>query len=134
MRAGAIDKPMTFVRTIRCLHASLLALFVVAQVAGVVPLIYDHTLNVYETAPVIAHRHPQAKPTVATPDADHHHGVLDLHDQCCAFHALAGPLPLVLDAAPVDFASVRMFPDELIAFTGCNASVLDRPPRPMPLI
>jgi len=54
---------MTFVRTIRCLRASLLALFVVAQVAGVVPLIYDHTLNVYETAPVIAHRHKEFDPT-----------------------------------------------------------------------
>src|ERR1700730_6549992 len=59
---------MTFVRTIRCLRASLLALFVVAQVAGVVPLIYDHTLNVYETAPVAAHGHAHVKPTVANPD------------------------------------------------------------------
>lgn len=87
---------MTFVRTIRCLRASLLALFVVAQVAGVVPLIYDHTLNVYETAPVAAHGHAHVKPTVANPDADHHHGALDLQDQCCALHTLAGPLPHVI--------------------------------------
>ena len=124
---------MTFVRTIRCLRASLLALFVVAQVAGVVPLIYDHTLNVYETAPVAAHGHAHVKPTVANPDADHHHGALDLHDQCCALHTLAGPLPHVIDAAPVAFASVRIAPDELITLTGANPGVLDRPPRPVPL-
>jgi len=40
---------MTIVRTIRCVRAGLMALFVVAQVAGVVPLICDHTLNVYES-------------------------------------------------------------------------------------
>jgi hypothetical protein len=124
---------MTFVRTIRCLRASLLALFVVAQVAGVMPLIYDHTLNVYETAPVAAHGHAHVKPTVANPDADHHHGALDLHDQCCALHTLVGPLPHVIGAAPVDFANVRIVPDESIALTGGNPGVLDRPPRPVPL-
>ena len=56
---------MTRVRTIRCLRACLMVLFVVAQVAGVVPLICDHTLNVYEAAPVAAHGHLAAKPTVA---------------------------------------------------------------------
>src|ERR1700720_4042922 len=124
---------MTFVRTIRCLRAFLLALFVVAQVAGVIPLIYDHTLNVYETAPVAAHGHAHVKPTVANPDADHHHGALDLHDQCCALHTLAGPLPPVIDAAPVAFASVRIAPDESITLAGANPGVLDRPPRPVPL-
>jgi hypothetical protein len=124
---------MTFVRTIRCLRASLLALFVVAQLAGVIPLIYDHTLNVYETTPVTAHTHPHVKPTVANPDADHHHGALDLHDQCCALHTLAGPLPNTIDAAPIGFESVLMVPDELIVLTGGNPGVLDRPPRPVPL-
>jgi hypothetical protein len=124
---------MTFVRTIRCLRASLLALFVVAQVAGVIPLIYDHTLIVYETTPVAAHTHPHVKPTVAHPHADHHHGALDLHDQCCALHTLAGPLPNINDAAPIGFKSVLMVPNELIVLTGGNPGVLDRPPRLVPL-
>jgi hypothetical protein len=130
---GSISNPMMFVRTIYWLRACVLGLFVVAQVTGVIPLIYDHTLNVYETAPVAAHGHHHVKPTAANPDADHHHGVLDLHDQCCALHTLAGPLPHVIDAAPVDFASVRMVPDQLIALTGGSPGVLDRPPRPVPL-
>jgi hypothetical protein len=52
---------MTFVRTICWLRACVLGLFVVAQAAGVVPLIYDHTLNVYETAPVADHGHRQVR-------------------------------------------------------------------------
>jgi hypothetical protein len=70
---------MQFSRTMRGFRACILGLFVVAQVAGVIPLIYDHTLNIYETAPVAAHKHPLANATVANPDADHHHGLLDLH-------------------------------------------------------
>jgi hypothetical protein len=124
---------MTFVRTIRCLRASLLALFVIAQMVGVIPLIYDHTLNIYEMMPVAAHEHAHIKPTVANPDADHHHGALDLHDQCCALHTLAGPLPHIIDAIAVGFVSVRIRSDELIALTGDDPAVLDRPPRPVPL-
>ena len=124
---------MTFLRAILCVRAFLLALFVLSQVVGVIPLIYDHTLNVFETAPVAAHGHSHVKPTAANPDADHHHGVLDLHDQCCALHTLAGPLPHLIDAAPVDFAGIRMMPDELVALTGNDPPALDRPPRPVPL-
>jgi hypothetical protein len=120
-------------RAIRWLRASLLAIFVVAQVAGVIPLLYDHTLNVYETTPVAVHNHPHVNPTLANPDADHHHGAIDLHDQCCALHTLAGPLPLVIDAAPVDISSVRLVQSELPALSGGNPGVLDRPPRPVPL-
>jgi hypothetical protein len=124
---------MTFARTIRWLRASLLALFTVAQLAGVVPLLYDHTLNVYEAMPVAAHGHHHIQPTVAIPDADHHHGALDLHDQCCALHTLAGPLPRAVDAFAVRFAGIRFMPDELIALAGSNPALLERPPRPVPL-
>jgi hypothetical protein len=123
---------MTLVRSIHRLRVTLLALFVVAQVAGVVPLIYDHTLNVFEKAPVAAHAHPHASPTALHPDAGHHHGTLELHDQCCALHTLAGPIPHVMGAAPVDFVSLRVVPDELAALAGGKPGVLDRPPRPLP--
>ena len=126
---------MTLFRTIRCFRVCLLALFVAAQVAGVVPLIYDHTLNVFETTPVPGHSHVHVKSTIAaTPDADHHHGVLDLHDQCCALHVLAGPLPVTVNAAPFQFAGVRIVPAAVIARAQGGPDLLDRPPRPMPLI
>jgi hypothetical protein len=122
---------MTFVRTICWLRACVLGLFVLAQAAGVVPLIYDHTLNVYETVPVAAHGHRQVKPTAANSDADHHHGLLDLHDQCCALHTLAGPLPHVADVRPADFVSLRIAPAEVIGLTGGKPNLLDRPPKPV---
>ena len=130
---GSNQLSMTFLRTIRCVRLSLLAFFVLAQVAGVVPLIYDHTLNVYETVPVSAHAHAHVKPTITEPDADHHHGALDLHDQCCALHTLSGPLPHVADAAPVNFAGVLIVPEQLVALIGTDPASLDRPPRPLPL-
>ena len=118
------------VRTMHYLRAALLGLFVAAQVAGVIPLIYEHTLNVYETVPVSAHGHPHVRPDAAHPDADHHHGALGLHDQCCALHhTLTGPLPDVIEATPADFRGVRMTPYELIALSGSDPPVLSRPPR-----
>ena len=125
---------MQFSRTMRGFRACILGLFVVAQVACVIPLIYDHTLNIYETAPVAAHKHPLAKATVANPDADHHHGLLDLHDQCCALHTLAGPLPRVLEAMLAHFVRVRIVPTEVIALAGRQPGLPDRPPKPAPLI
>ena len=124
---------MRFVRNIRCVRTFLLAIFVVAQVAGVASLLYDHTLNVYETAPVVGHHHPHIQATAANPDADHHHGALDLHDQCCALHMLAAPLPQIAGVARVDFAGEPIFAVEPAALSAGNPAVLDRPPKPLPL-
>jgi hypothetical protein len=82
---------MTFFRTIRWFRAYLLAFFVAAQVGGVAPLLYDHTLNLTETTPIPSHAHKQVSNTFTAPDADHHHGALDLHDQCCALHTSLRP-------------------------------------------
>ena len=84
---------MAFGRAIRWMRACVLGLFVAAQVAGVVPLLYDHTLNVVETVPVSAHHHRHVEPTATNPDADHHHGLLGLHDQCCALDGAASGDP-----------------------------------------
>jgi hypothetical protein len=94
---------------------------------------HDHTLNVYETAAVAAHNHPDVHPTLAQPDADHHQGALGLHDQCCALHTLAAPLPQAIGVAPAGFASKPIFAVELTALSGGNPAVLDRPPKPLSL-
>jgi len=120
-------------RTIRWFHACLLGLFVAAQVAGIVPLIYDHTLNVFEATPVAGHAHRHTH-SVAAPDQDHHHGVLDLHDQCSALHTLAGPMPHMANAMPTDFPRTRIVPTALIAVSQRGPDLPDRPPRPLPLI
>jgi hypothetical protein len=124
---------MRLFRTIRCIRTSLLALFVAAQTLGMLPLLRDHTLNIYETVPVATHHHKHVGIHDRALDADHHHGLLDLHDQCCALHTLAGPLPNIFEAIPTSFATARLSPDEWSTLTGADPAVLDRPPRPFML-
>ena len=102
-----------------------------AQIAGVSPLIYEHTLNVFDAAQAAGDR---SHLTPAAPGADHHHGILDVHDQCCALHTLAGPLPDVADVALASPLSVRIAPAALVALADTYPGRLDRPPKPMPLI
>ena len=97
---------MSYARTIRWLRTCLVGLFALAQIAGVSPLIYEHTLNVFDAAQGGGDR----SLTPAAPGADHHHGILDVHDQCCALHTLAGPLPNVADIALASPLSVRIAP------------------------
>jgi hypothetical protein len=125
---------MTFFRTIRGLRTCLLAIFVIAQLGGVLPLLYDHTLNVFEGQPVAGHVHVHVTVTAVAPDADHHHGLLDLHDQCCALHTLAGPLPTILAATPVERASAPMTLAMAVALAQGRPALPDRPPRSLPLI
>ena len=80
-RGRVVGGEMSFVR-VRLLRRWLLGLFVAAQVVGVVPLVHDHTLNIYEATPVAGHVHFHQMSHTAQPDADHHHGLIDLHDQC----------------------------------------------------
>ena len=121
---------MMFFRTFRWFRACLLAVFVAAQLGGVVPLMYDHTLNLTEITPVPAHAHKQVSNTVTAPDADHHHGALDLHDQCCALHTLAGPLPCVPTAAPVQFRGICIVPAAAILLVDGDPILFERPPKP----
>ncbi len=120
---------MRFFRDGQWFRSLLVAVFVAAQALGVLPLFRDHTLNIYETTPVATHQHGYVTATAAQPDADHHHGALDLHDQCCALHALSGPLPHVPSAAPVTLLSIPIATAELLALIGTQPPALDRPPR-----
>jgi hypothetical protein len=121
---------MSYARTIGRLRAVLIGLFALAQIAGVSPLIYEHTLNVFDAAQA----GDQGRVTPAAPGADHQHGILDVHDQCCALHTLAGPLPSVAGVALVNPVSVRIAPAPLVALADADPVGLDRPPKPMPLI
>jgi hypothetical protein len=130
---------MRWLRTIRWLRASFLAMFVVAQAGGIAPLIYDHTLNLFETTPVAGHNHVHVAPHLAgkvvtlDADADHHHGVLDLHDQCCALHTLTGPLPQPIAAMPVALAVATLAPADAMLIAPSAPPRLERPPRPLPV-
>ena len=125
---------MALVR-MRWLRRLLLGLCLAAQVAGVVPLIHDHTLNVFETTPVAGHVHVRLASSTAQPDADHHHGLIDFHDQCCAIYSLSGPLPPpAVAVAPAQTAGIPVAPAQLIARVGRHPARLDRPPKSLPLV
>jgi hypothetical protein len=113
------------------LRACLLGLFVCAQTFGLLPALYEHTLNVYETTPVATHQHMPTNR--AAPDAVHHHGITDLEDQCCALHSLAGPLPNATRVAQAVAAAAPLPLPEITALTCVTPHRLDRPPKPLPL-
>ena len=124
---------MSFVR-VRLLRRWLLGLYIVAQVAGIVPLMYDHTLNIVETTPVAVHVHIRLASHTAQPDADHHHGLIDFHDQCCAIHSLSGPLPPAVSVALLEITWMPVSPAVLISRVSWHPARLDRPPKSLPLV
>jgi hypothetical protein len=119
-------------RTASWLRACTLGLFLGAQVFGIIPATYEHTLNVYETVPVATHNHGHTNR--AAPDANHHHGITDLDDQCCALHSLAGPLPNAASVPQVTSASVRLPLPEITSLSYAVSYQLDRPPKSLPLV
>jgi hypothetical protein len=125
---------MSFVRKVRLLRTWVLGLYVIAQVVGVIPLVYDQTLNIYETTPVAGHFHVHLAGNTAQPDADHHHGLLDRNDQCCVLHSLTAPLPCAVTLAPVETVGMPVSPTQVIALVSRHPTRLDRPPKSLPLI
>lgn len=123
---------MSRARTICWLRACLLGLFVCAQVFGVVPTIYEHTLNVYETVPLATHNHSHTNHTA--PDADHHHGITALEDQCCTLHLLAGPLPNGASVAQAVSEGAPLSLPEIATLICVAPHRLDRPPKALSLV
>jgi hypothetical protein len=122
---------MTRLETTRRFAPWLVGLFLIAQIAGVVPLISAHTLHVFESKQVVS----DGDGIVAV-DAhgSHRHSIADLNDQCCAFHHLAGVLSYALMINPVRFAkvvTVSFVPNSLIS---ADPALLERPPKSLSLI
>jgi hypothetical protein len=121
---------------LRCFGPLLLALFVLAQVAGVVPLISTHIQHVLETEQDIAAdlsqsssldhvRHHHARHD----NGPHEHGANDPNDQCCTLHHhLAGVIPIASLAGQRDLTlSIIVAPRRSLA--GIDPCTLERPPK-----
>jgi hypothetical protein len=128
---------MQWLRTISCFVRVLVALFVMAQLAGVV------------ASPLAS---AQVKPAVGSAHTHHHHAhhhladqhsgeaIYDSHDSnstnhqpdpCCALHAFfTGVLPAVIAVNLVDLPHGRLSVDLPDMFVGIDPGRLDRPPRP----
>jgi hypothetical protein len=109
-------------------RALLAALFIAAQVIGVVPLLCDHIKEIYERA--VAVTAAPAVPANAASDRADPDG--DLDDDCCALDSLAGPLPNVACITADHLVSPHVFPTPAAPLAGRHSRVLERPPKHTP--
>ncbi len=117
---------MAWCRTIRGLVPWLIGLFLVAQLAGVVPFEYIHPTPGLAHAAAHEHEHGIAGHT------HHHDGTKQdgaVADQCCALHSLAGVVPLVIMAILSDPIGERLSAEPTDRVSGIGPGRLDRPPR-----
>jgi hypothetical protein len=107
----------------------LLGLFVLAQVAGVVPLILDHAIHVFESQRIESHDH-------STPGrhGDHRHGVADVKDECCSINHLTGVIIFISNVAPSSFAAAPVVSARARRLVDSTPLRLDRPPKTLSLI
>ena len=120
---------MAWCRTIRGLIPWLIGLFLVAQLAGVVPSEYVYPTPGLAHAATHEHEHGTAGHT------HHHDGTKQdgaVADQCCALHSLAGVVPLVVMAILADRVGERLSPAAADRASGIGPGRLDRPPRSLP--
>jgi hypothetical protein len=114
----------------------LLGLFLIAQLAGVVPLVAVHLQHIAAAEQDVtddaasepmqhAHHHH-----VHQGSGQHDHGAADPNDQCCTVHHhLAGvlPLPAGSDTNDVPLASIVSLPPR--ALVASDPNLLERPPK-----
>jgi len=110
----------------------LLGLFLLAQIAGVVPVMFDHAVHVFESQSSVADAHDHG---ATGRHGDHRHGVGDVKDECCALHHhLAGLIPVPTPAAVLSLAPARLVAPRLRTLESADPILLDRPPKSSSLI
>jgi Ni/Co efflux regulator RcnB len=129
---SSVKSQMNWFRTIRGFVRLLIALFVVAQFAGVVSSPRANAQPMASAA--AAHDHHQHGSDHADAAKHHHHGggSENLADTCCALHAyFAGVLPqaVLIETESVIGESLAVGPDD--QRRGVPPGRLDRPPRPL---
>jgi hypothetical protein len=119
-------------QTMRRFGPWLLGLFLIAQLAGVVPVMFDHAVHVFESQPALSGAHDHSAPGR---HGDHRHGIADVKDECCSLHHhLAGVLPFAVRAVAISFAAVLMVAPPARALASADPILLERPPKSSSLI
>jgi hypothetical protein len=137
----AREAMMQWFRTIPRFVRALVALFVLAQFAGVVssPLAQARAASGAAISHVSHHHTDGHHGTAYRADGHRHNGCLhpdgsacpDHADYCCALHAFfAGILPPAAAIDNVVLASERLRPAVTDVALGLHPGRLDRPPRP----
>jgi hypothetical protein len=123
---------LTSLQTMRRFGPWLLGLFLLAQLAGVVPVMFDHAVHVFESQPAVSSAHDHGAPGR---HGDHRHGIADVKDECCSLHHhLAGVLPFTVRAVSINFAAVLMVAPPTRALASADPVLLERPPKSSSLI
>jgi hypothetical protein len=115
----------------------LLGLYVIAQLAGVVPLVSVHHQHVVAGEQDIAadvagtggaaHAHHHH---VHQGSGEHDHGAADPNDQCCTLHHhLAGVLPYAVGASGRDLVVAAIVSPLPATFVPADPGLLERPPK-----
>ena len=122
---------MKWLRTIPGFVRLLVALFLVAQFAGVVssPLADEQPIPnaIHSHGP---HQHADNHADGAKPHAHHHDG--NPADSCCALHTyFTGVLPPIIEIAGGDLISRPLVVAPDTQAVGVPPGRLDRPPRPL---
>ena len=113
----------------------LLGLFLIAQLAGIAPLIAVHLQHISAAEQDVA----DDAGTGVTPHTHHHHvhqgsghhdhGAADPNDQCCTLHHLTGVLPHSSAARPKEFPAATNISLPLTALEAADPGLLERPPK-----
>jgi hypothetical protein len=123
---------LTLLLAKRRLGPWLLGLFLIAQIAGVVPVMFDHTTHLFESQPAVVDTHDHS---AAGPHGDHRHGTSDIQDECCALHHhLAGVVPLTIAAPAFSLAAAPSVAPPLRALASADPALLERPPKSLSVI
>jgi hypothetical protein len=123
---------LTSLHTKRRFGPWFLGLFLLAQIAGVMPVMFDHAVHVFESQPALADAHDHGTPGR---HGDHRHGVGDVKDECCALHHhLAGLIPVPIPGAALSLAPARLVAPRLRTLESADPILLDRPPKSSSLI
>ncbi len=123
---------MALFRTLRRFVPWLVGLFLVAQLAGIVPRA-AHALP--DAMPAAGHAHHQHAHDYADDRTTRHHHDdqgANLADQCCALHLLTAVVPLLAAAIPADIAAGSLLAGSGPRVTGVGGDLLYRPPRSHP--
>jgi hypothetical protein len=105
----------------------LLGLFLIAQIAGVVPVMFDHAGHVFESQPALADAHDHSAPSR---HGDHRHGIGDMKDECCCLHHhLAGVIPVTMPIAVFTLIAVLLVAPPSRTIASADPILLERPPK-----
>lgn len=123
---------MQWLRTIPRFVRVLVALFLIAQFAGVISSPLASTQAIPNAT--ISHVHHQHALDEDCPGRAHNQGDQGAHhaDYCCALHAFfAGVLPSVIAVETADVVGERLAANLTDVSAGVDPGRLDRPPRPL---